>query len=95
VLRFTGLATQMAALTEAQQNALLNLDLTDIATVEKNYVTGTPTSVTQTLIVSGVNHTITPLNHIIGFTFESVDGNQYLTLNDAIFGILDQNLLAF
>jgi hypothetical protein len=95
VLRFTGLATQMAALTEAQQNAVLNLDLTDIATVEKNYVTGSPTSVTQTLIVSGVNHTITPLNHIVGFTFESTDGNQYLTLNDAIFGVLDQNLLAF
>jgi hypothetical protein len=95
VLRFTGLSTQMAALTAAQQNAVLNLDLTDIATVEKNYVTGTPTSVTQTLIVSGVNHTITPLDHIIGFTFESVDGNQYLTLDNAIFGVLDQNLLAF
>jgi hypothetical protein len=95
VLRFTGLSTQMAALTDAQQNAVLNLDLTDIATVQKNYVTGIPTSVTQTLIVSGVNHTITPLNHIIGFTFESVDGNQYLTLDDAIFGVLDQNLLAF
>jgi hypothetical protein len=95
VLRFTGLATQMAALTQAQQNAVLNLDLTDIATVEKNYVTGTPTSVTQTLIVSGVNHTITPLDHIIGFTFESTDSNQYFTLDDVIFGILDQNLLAF
>jgi hypothetical protein len=95
VLRFTGLSTQMAALSTAQQNAVLNLDLTDIATIEKNYVTGTPTSVTQTLIVSGVNHTITPLDHIIGFTFESVDANQYFTLNDAIFGVLDQNLLAF
>lgn len=95
VLRFTGLSTQMLALTEAEQNAVLNLDLTDIATVEKNFVTGSPASVTQTLIVSGVNHTITPQNHIVGFTFESTDGNQYLTLDDAIFGILDQNLLAF
>jgi hypothetical protein len=95
VLRFTGLSTQMGALTTAQQNAVLNLDLTDIATVEKNYVTGSPPTVTQTLIVSGVNHTITPLNHIIEFTFESVDGNQYLTLDDAIFGILNQNLLSF
>jgi len=85
----------MAALSTANQNAVLNLDLTDIATVQKNYVTGNPTTVTQTLIVSGVNHTITPLNHIVGFTFESVDGNQYLTLDDAIFGILNQNLLAF
>ena len=95
VLRFTGLSTQLAALTAAQQDAVLRLDLTDIATVQKNYVIGSPASVTQTLIVSGINHTITPLNHIIGFTFESVDGNQYLTLDDAIFGILDQNLLAF
>ena len=95
VLRFTGLSTQMAALTSDQQNAVLNLDLTDIATVQKNYVTGNPTTVTQTLIVSGVQHTITPLNHVVGFTFESVDGNQYLTLDDAIFGILDQNLLSF
>jgi hypothetical protein len=95
VLRFTGLSTQMAALSTAQQNAVLNLDLTNIATVEKNYVTGSPTSVTQTLIVSGVNHTITPQDHIVGFTFESTDGNQYFTLDDAIFGILDKNLLAF
>jgi hypothetical protein len=95
VLRFTGVTTQLAALSTAQQNAVLALDLTDIATVEKNYVTGTPTSVTQTLIVSGVRHTITPQNHIIGFSFESTDGNQYLTLDDPIFGTLDNNLLSF
>jgi hypothetical protein len=95
VLRFTGLSTQMAALTAAQQNAVLNLDLTDIATVQKNYVTGNPTTVTQTLIVSGVQHKITPLDHVVSFTFESIDGNQYMTLDDPIFGTLDQNLLSF
>jgi hypothetical protein len=95
VLRFTGLSTQLAALNANQQDAVLRLDLTDIATLQKNYATGNPTSVTQTLIVSGINHTITPLNHIINFTFESTDQNQYFTLDDAIFGILDQNLLAF
>jgi hypothetical protein len=95
VLRFTGVTTQLAALTEPQQNAILALDLTDIATVQKNFVTGSPSSVTQTLIVSGIQHSITPQNHIIGFTFESTDGNQYLTLDDAIFGTLDNNLLAF
>jgi hypothetical protein len=95
VLRFTGVTTQLAALSTAHQNVVLALDLTDIATVEKTYVTGTPASVTQTLIVSGVQHTITPQNHIIGFTFESTDGNQYLTLDDLIFGTLDNNLLSF
>ena len=95
VLRFTGVTTQLAALSTAQQNAVLALDLTDIATVEKTFLVGTPTSVTQTLIVSGVRHTITPQNHIIGFSFESTDGNQYLTLDDPIFGTLDNNLLSF
>ena len=95
ILRFTGLSTQMAALTTAQQSLALALDLTSICTVTKNYVTGTPLTNTQTLIVSGISHNITPGSHLIGFTFESTDGNQYLTLDDSIFGTLDGNLLAF
>lgn len=95
VLRFTGLSCQMLALTTAQQNICLNLDLTDIVSVVKHFATGSPTSVTQTLIVSGVSHNITPGNHIITYTFESTDSSQYLTLDDPIFGILDENLLAF
>jgi hypothetical protein len=95
VLRFTGLSTQMTALSTANQNILLGLDLTSICTVVKNFVVGTPSTETQTLIVSGVSHSITPGSYIIGFTFESTDGNQYLTLDDPIFGTLDNNLLAF
>jgi len=95
VLRFTGLSTQLSALTSANQNIALNLDLTSICTVIKTFIAGTPTSETQTLIVSGVSHNITPGSHIISYTFESTDQNQYLTLNDTIFGTLDNNLLSF
>ena len=95
VLRFTGLSTQLTALSEANQNIALTLDLTSICTVVKNFVVGTPATETQTLIVSGVSHSITPGSHIISYTFESTDGNQYLTLDDAIFGTLDNNLLSF
>lgn len=95
ILRFTGLSTQVAALTSAQQNTLFNLDLTDIASVTKNFVTGTPTSSTQYVIISGISHTITPASHIVSFTFESTDNNQYLALDNTIFGVLDENLLAF
>jgi hypothetical protein len=95
VLRFTGLSTQMAALSSSNQNIVLGLDLTSICTVVKNFVTGTPATETQTLIVSGVSHNITPGSHIVSFTFESTDGNQYLTLDNAIFGTLDNNLLSF
>jgi hypothetical protein len=95
VLRFTGLSNQLAALSATNQNACLNLDLTDVASITKTFVQGSPASVTQTVIVSGISHNITPQSHIIAYTFESTDGNQYLTLDDAIFGVLDQNLLSF
>ena len=95
VLRFTGLSTQMAALSATNQNIVLGLDLTSICTVVKNFVVGSPATETQTLIVSGISHNITPGSHIVSYTFESTDGNQYLTLNDAIFGTLDNNLLSF
>jgi len=95
VLRFTGLSTQLLALTEAQQNICFNLELTSIATVTKTFVAGAPTTVSQTLIVSGISHNITPGSHIVTYTFESTDGNQYLTLDSAIFGTLNENLLAF
>ena len=95
VLRFTGLSTQMVALSDTQQNIVLGLDMTSVCTVVKNFVTGTPLTETQTLIVSGISHNITPGSHIVSYTFESTDGNQYMTLDDAIFGTLDNNLLSF
>jgi hypothetical protein len=95
VLRFTGLSTQLSALSAANQSIVLNLDMTSICTVVKNFVVGTPATETQTLIVSGISHNITPGSHIVSYTFESTDGNQYLTLNDAIFGTLNNNLLSF
>ena len=95
VLRFTGLSTQLAALSTANQNLIFSLDLTNITTVEKNFVTGTPLTDSQTLIISGISHSIQPGSHIVSYTFESTDGNQYLTLDNAIFGTLNNNLLSF
>jgi hypothetical protein len=95
VLRFTGLSTQLTAVSSTDQNIALTLDLTSICSVVKNFVVGTPDTETQTLIVSGVSHNITPGSHIISYTFESTDGNQYLTLDDTIFGTLNNNLLSF
>ena len=96
VLRFTGLSTEMSALSATDQNIILGLDMTSIATVVKNFVVGTPATETQTLIVSGISHNITPGTHIVSYTFESTDGNAYFTLNDAIFGTLSTtNLLSF
>jgi hypothetical protein len=96
ILRFTGLSVQMAAISLANQNIILGLDMTDVCTVVKNFVVGSPATETQTLIISGISHSITPASHIVSYTFESTDGNQNaLTLDDPIFGTLDNNLLSF
>lgn len=95
VTRFTDVSVQLAALSTADQNTVLAVDVPDIATVQKSFTAGMPSSVSQTLITSGVAHDIRPGSHIVRFTFESADQNAYLTLDNAIFGTLDYNLLAF
>ena len=95
VVRFTGVSCELAALTSAQWSTIFAIDLTSVVTVQKDYSTGTPTTESQTLITSGIEHRIVPGSHIVSYTFESTDGNQYLTLNDSIFGTLDNNLLSF
>jgi len=95
VVRFTGVSVELAALTSAQWSILFAIDMTSVVTVQKDYSTGSPASESQTLITSGIEHRIVPGSHNINYTFESTDGNQYLTLDDSIFGILDANLLSF
>ena len=95
VVRFTGVSCELAALTSAQWATIFAIDLTSVVTVQKDYNTGTPLTESQTLITSGIEHRIVPGSHIVSYTFESTDGNQYMTLDDAIFGTLDNNLLSF
>jgi hypothetical protein len=96
VVRFTGVSCELAALTSAQWATIFAIDLTSIVTVQKDFSTGSPASESQTLITSGIEHRIVPGSHIVSYTFESTDGNQYFTLNDAIFGTLStSNLLSF
>lgn len=95
VLRFTGLEVQLAGLPTKDQGAVISADLTDVISVTKSFTTGSPSTVTQTVIVSGVSHVIRPGSHLVRFTFESTDQSQYLTLDSTVFGYLDSNLLAF
>lgn len=95
VLRFTGLELQLAALDASDQDTVLGLDLVDIVTVQKSFSVGTPASVSEPLIVSGISHTITPGDHRIKLTFEHLDSRAYFTLNNDPLGKLNQNYLAF
>jgi hypothetical protein len=95
VLRFTGVDLQLAALDSAHQTAVLSLDLIDVVTVQKSFSVGTPASVSEPLIVSGISHTIRPGDHRVRLTFEHLDSRAYFTLDNDPLGKLDENALAF
>jgi hypothetical protein len=95
VLRFTGVDLQLAALDSAHQTAVLSLDLIDVVTVQKSFSVGTPASVSEPQIVSGISHTIRPGDHRVRLTFEHLDSRAYFTLDNDPLGKLDQNPLAF
>jgi hypothetical protein len=95
ILRFTGVSLQLAAYDVNDQNDVLALDLVDVVTVQKSYDVGSPASVTESLIVSGIQHAITPGSHTVSLTFEHTDSRAYFTLDDALLGRLDFNYLYF
>ena len=91
-VRYTGLTQQLAGLSATNQNKLLGLDLTDLATVTRTYTAGSPASVTKYVIVEGITHTITPANHIIQYRFGSLSQVGFI-LDSGIFGLLDSGAI--
>lgn len=87
-VRFTGLSQQLVALSGTNQNLLLGLDLTDLATVTRSFSTGTPSSVTKYVLVEGISHSITPGSHTMTFRFASLS-QIGLILDSGFFGLLD------
>ncbi len=69
-LRWTGLSVQLSGLSLADQQTCLEMDLTYVCDVTKSFDVGAPASVTQTVSVSGIDHSIVPSSHIVTFTFE-------------------------
>jgi hypothetical protein len=87
-VRFNGLSQQLSALSLANQNLLLGLDLTNLATVKRSYTVGSPASVTKYVTVEGISHSITPSTHQITYRFGALTQAGFI-LNSGIFGILD------
>lgn len=93
-LRISSLTCELAIMAEAEQNAVLSLDLTSLV-----QVTYTPNSVgsaiSRTCIVEGITHDITPGSHVVTLTFGDTDRRSFMRLDDAVFGRLDYQALAF
>jgi len=88
-VRFTGLTVELAGLSQTDVDSVLDLDLLDQVRVKKSFAVGSPSSVTQNLMVSGITHQISADSHRITFSFEPTPFKNAFYLDNVTFGILD------
>lgn len=89
--RVRELTVHLEALSSTDQNTVLELDITDMVTVEF-----TPNdvgdAVVQFLVVQGIRHDITPASHVV--TLSLMDApSPFFRLDSADFGVLDTDIL--
>lgn len=94
-VRFTGLSVELAGLSAAQVEDILNLELADQVSVLKSFQSGSPLSVTQDLMVSGIRHRIQPGSHVVEFSFEPTPYKDSLILDDPVRGTIDDDNYLF
>jgi hypothetical protein len=93
-LRVAALTVELAALDPAQQASVLSLDIASVISVTWT-PNGVAPSLTRSCIVEGIAHDITPDSHTVTLSLGDADRRSFLTLDDAVFGRLDSNVLAF
>jgi hypothetical protein len=65
------------------------LELNDTITVERNYQTGTPATVSKYQNVERLRHVITPSSHRLEIAMSDAYILNAFILDDALFGIMD------
>lgn len=88
-VRFTGLSVNLNALSSAQQNTVAAIEIGDVINVSKEFAAGSPTTITKTVVVEAVRHSITANSHNINLTLAPVALLFPLTLDDPVFGLMD------
>lgn len=92
-VRFTGAQVELAGLGSSDVTKLLGIELADQVSLKKTFQSGSPASVTQDLLVSGIQHQIRPGSHVIRFAFEPSPYKDVLLLDSTTSGILDTDVL--
>ena len=89
--RFDDLGVLVSALPSVDRTTVNALELGDIVSVERNYTTGSPLSVTENYAVERLNHTITAGEHRVLIGLFNASLVNELILDDAVFGVLDSD----
>jgi hypothetical protein len=93
-LRFHAATLNAVALDDVELHTVLSLDLTDIVSIERSPM-GVGATIERLSILDGVVHRIGHGSWTIDLAFANADTRAFLTLDDAVFGVLDANRLAF
>jgi len=65
VVRFSEMEVLLSALTTAQQETVAGLEIGDILSVSKQFAVGTPSTVTQNVVVESIRHSVNPQRHSV------------------------------
>ena len=65
VVRFSEMDVLLNALTTAQQATMAALEIGDILSVSKQFSSGTPSTVTQDVVVESIRHSVNPQRHTV------------------------------
>jgi hypothetical protein len=91
--RFDRVTVVMDTLSEANQNAVLNLEIGDIVQVRFE-PSDIPPAIEQYCRIIGISHDWNPVSKNISFALERLDFAIFI-LNDPILGVLDDDRLAY
>jgi hypothetical protein len=87
--RFDNIQLIVSALSEANRDIVLGLEMGDVITVTRTFATGSPASVSDDYGIERIVHQITPDRHVVTLGLYVADIVFPFTLNDVTFGVLD------
>lgn len=88
--RYNSVETVLGALTTAQRDTLVTVDISDTVSIEKTFPTGaTTTTLAQELTVEGIEHEITLNGHRVRLFTSPTTIVYELILDDATYGTID------
>ena len=89
--RFDKLETIYNPLGSGDRTALTGVDVADVVSITRTFLTGTPLSVTKEYSIENIRHVITPSAHTVEFGLAVADLVYEFVLDDATFGVLDSD----
>jgi hypothetical protein len=94
--RFQSATINMARLSLSEVATIMALDLSDIVTVERMPL-NTGSTISRLSIIDGIKHRISAsgASWMVELSFANADTRSFLTLDDAVFGVLDANRVTF